>query len=176
MNTNFVKFQNLLMKYFTARIDIKNTGNVQNNIFILSQDDLNANINYPSWFENDDGKGMVIESKLGELDLELKCVNDGILKIWLRGIDYRDKNDNRFPIYIIYTNFSINDTEILKENKVVSHDDFYLFEQKVEDSEIIKIHLEWMPFNNGEFENLILAIQKEKLQELLKMIIIIMII
>ena len=37
------------MKYFTARIDIKNTGNVQNNIFIISLDDLSAKINYPSY-------------------------------------------------------------------------------------------------------------------------------
>ena len=168
MNSNFNKFQNLLMKYFTARIDIKNTGNVQNNIFIISLDDLSAKINYPSWFENHDGKGMVIQSDSGVMDFELKCVNDGILKIWLRGIDYRDKNDNRFPIYIIYTNFSINDTEILKENKVVSHDDFYLFEQKVEDSEIIKIHIEWVHFNeNSEFQNSILSLQ-EKLKNIEK--------
>ena len=78
MNSNFNKFQNLLMKYFTARIDIKNTGNVQNNIFIISLDDLSAKINYPSWFENNDGKGMVIESSSGVLDLELKCVNSGL--------------------------------------------------------------------------------------------------
>ena len=81
MTSNFVKFQKLLMKYFTARIYIKNLGDMQNNIFIINPDDLNANINYPPWFENDNGKGLVIESKLGELDLELKCVNDGILKI-----------------------------------------------------------------------------------------------
>ena len=134
MNSNFNKFQNLLMKYFTARIDIKNTGNVQNNIFIISLDDLSAKINYPSWFENNDGKGMVIESSSGVLDLELKCVNDGILKIWLRGIDYRDKNDNRFPIYIDYSNFSINGTEILKKNKLVSHDDPYFFLLKIYNS------------------------------------------
>lgn len=51
--------------------------------------------------------------------------------------------------------------KFLKKNKLVTYDDPYIFEKKVEDSEIIKIHLEWMPFNNGEFENLILAIQKE---------------
>lgn len=135
-------------------------GDIQNNIFIINQDDLNANINHPPWFENDYGKGIVIESNLGELDFELKCVNDGILKIWLSGIDCRDKN-NEFPVYINYTNFTINDTEILKKNKLVTYDNPYIFEKKVEDSEIIKIHLEWMPFNNGEFENLILAIQKE---------------
>ena len=72
------------MKYFTARIDIKNTGNVQNNIFIISLDDLSAKINYPPWFENNGGKGMVIESSSGVLDLELKCVNSGLLKIWLK--------------------------------------------------------------------------------------------
>ena len=114
MTSNFVKFQNLLMKYFTARIYIKNLGDIQNNIFIINQDDLNANINHPPWFENDYGKWIVIESNLGELDFELKCVNDGILKIWLSGIDCRDKN-NEFPVYINYTNFTINDTEILKK-------------------------------------------------------------
>lgn len=117
------------MKYFTARIDIKNTGNVQNNIFIISLDDLSAKINYPSWFENNDGKGMVIESSSGVLDFELKCVNDGILKIWLSGIDCRDKN-NEFPVYINYTNFTINDTEILKKNKLVTYDNPYIFEKK----------------------------------------------
>ena len=78
---------------------------------------------------------------MGELDFELKCVNDGILKIWLSGIDCRDKN-NGFPVYINYTNFTINDTEILKKNKLVTYDNPYIFEKKVEDSEIIKIHLE----------------------------------
>ncbi len=56
MTSNFVKFQKLLMKYFTARLYIKNLGDMQNNIFIINPDDLNANINYPPWFENDDGK------------------------------------------------------------------------------------------------------------------------
>lgn len=164
MDLHCEEFQNLLMKYFIARIDIKNTGNVQNNVSIIHANKFNANIYYPSWFENNHGKGMVIQSDCGVLDFELKCVNDGILKILLRAIVHRDKKGNRFPVYIDYTKLSINGTDILKKNKLVNYDAPYLFEQKVKDSEIIKIHVEWMPFNeNSDFVNPMSSIHKKNL-------------
>ena len=146
LNKNFDIF---LEKYCTARIDIKNFGVNTNNIKILDIDDSNSEIFRPRWFNNHLGEGIQIHSSKGVLDLKIKCINHGDLKIILRGMDVRDRNDNRFPVYIDYTNFSVNDEEIINGNELTCHDYPYSFSMLVRDSEIIDIHIEWMPFNSS---------------------------
>lgn len=139
-------FDLFLKKYGTARIDIKNYG-TNNNVMILNDEYLNANINRPDWFNDSLGSGIQIHSYNGCLDLKLKCINDGELKINLRGVDVRDKNDKRFPIYIDYTSFSVNNKPIIEDSEVTWHDRPYTFSKLVLDSEIVDIHIEWMPLN-----------------------------
>lgn len=143
------KITDLLKKYFTARIDIKNAGNKLNNVFITDINNKDACYYHPSWFEDNLGKGLVLECSSGSIDFEINCINSGTLKIWLRGIDCRGKFRNRFPIYIDYTNFEINDEKIFEKNILTWHDEPFYFEKKVNDLEKVKFHIEWLPFNNS---------------------------
>lgn len=144
MNHNF---ENLLKKYYTARIDIKSFGHPTNQIVILENSDLNAEISSPDWFKDNSGIGTSVTSGEGVLNLKIKCINDGELKITLRGLDVRDKNKRRFPVYIDFTKLSVNDTTIFDESKLLWHDQPYTFSKIVSNSEIIDIHIQWLPFN-----------------------------
>ncbi len=142
-----LKFESLLKKYVTARIDIKNFGNRFNNIIIVENNDSDSEVFHPNWFLDDEGLGTIVESCNGVLDLKIKCIQNGKLKILLRGVDVRDKHKQRFPIYIDYTNFSVNENVIIDSNTLTWHDNSYVFEKYVHDSEILNIHVEWLPFN-----------------------------
>lgn len=148
------KFESLLEKYYTARIDIKNLGDMDNNIIVVSNSDSNSNVSQPNWFFDEYGYGTMIESGEGVLDLKIKCVQNGKLKIILRSLDIKDNNNNRFPIYIDYINFSVNGNMIFDNNTLIWHDTPYTFEKDVLDSEIINIHIEWLPFNNESCFNI----------------------
>lgn len=140
--------QSLLIKYVTARIDIKNVGNKDNSIEIISTSDSCAKINFPEWFKDETGSGLIIQSEKCFLYLEIKCINKGSLNIRLRGPYVKDKNDKQFPTYIDYIKLTINDEDYLDDNKLVWHNTPYKIQKNVEDGEIIKIYVEWLPFND----------------------------
>jgi len=139
-----VPYLNKLKKYHTARIDIKNYGNSENNVKILENSDSFSKANYPSWFSNDKGSGLTIESSKGELNLKIKCVKDGELNIKLLGIDYKIKG-NRLPIYINFREFKINNQTIFNSNNVLSHDANYTYTKSIKDGDEIEIYLSWEP-------------------------------
>lgn len=141
------EIKQLLIKYAMARIDLKNSGSVQNKLEILENTDINANQTKPGWFKGDDGEGVIIESIKGSLDLKIKCISKGIFNLWLRGSDVRDRNNKRFPVFIDFTNLMINNDEIISNNTLVTHDNSFKYSKNVEDSEIINLHIEWLPFN-----------------------------
>ena len=156
-----IEINQMLKKYFTARIDIKNFGSKNNNIQIVDYSDNNAQIDYPAWFKNEFGNGMVIESDNCSLDLKLKCINEGNLRILLRGIHCKDKHENLFPVYIDYTTFEINNESVINNNVLTWHDEPYVYEKSVKNREIINIHIEWLPFNNlSEYANPIVNVKK----------------
>lgn len=130
-------------KYITSRIDIKNFGTETNNVEIIELSDNNSFIDKPKWYKNELGEGLQIQSKKGVLHLKIKCINDGKLKIDLRGIDFRDKMQNRIPIYVNYESFIVNNEEILKESILVWHDSPHIFEKNVKDGEIVSIVARW---------------------------------
>ena len=68
--------------------------------------------------------------------------------IIFRGKDVRDKNSNRFPVFIDLTKIFINGKLLLDENKLISHDKPHKFKLDVIDGEIITLEVEWMPFTN----------------------------
>ena len=141
------KVADLLIKYNSARIDVKNYGSLDNKIKLVDENFHLARIYFPEWFKSDEGEGMIIESEKNSINFRFECINDGILKIFLRGPDIYDKNQVRFPVYIDFTNLTINDELIFDENKLVWHDCPYIFEKEVKNSEIIDIHVNWLPFN-----------------------------
>ena len=136
-------YSNNLTKYFTARIDIKNFGNDSNKIEIVENSDSELFITQPKWFKDKLGIGTQIESKKSSLYFKIKCINEGNLKINLRGIDFRDMNKNRVPIYVQYDEFIVNDNRIIQKPILVWHDDPYTFEKKVKDGEIVTISIKW---------------------------------
>lgn len=137
----------LLLNYGTARIDMINRGNQNNNIEILEKSDKFSEINYPEWLERDDGNGLIILSHAGSLNLKVKCINDGELNIRLRSRDLKDRNQKRFPVFIDYTKCTINGEEFLEDSSLVTHGKPYLITRPVKDSEILDICLEWKPFD-----------------------------
>ena len=140
---------NQLYKYLTARIDMKNVGNADNSLEIISSSDSNIKIFKENWFKDDYGEGFVFESINSKLNLKIKCIHDGVLNIQLKSKDIRDKNNNRLPIYIDFTSFEINDIPIFDKPSLISYDAPFLFKKNVRDSEIINVYLEWMPFNSS---------------------------
>ena len=65
----------------------------------------NLHITFPSWFRDHQGQGCQIEGGVNKLNLKFQCVNDGMLKIILRGLDYRNPNGLRCPVYLNFTTF-----------------------------------------------------------------------
>ena len=140
----------ILFKYLTARIDIKNYGSSDNDIIVLENSDLDSIVDCPSWYKDFEGVGTVITSKKGCIDLKIKCVNDGLLRIDFRGIDFKDKRNRRVPIYIDYTKFIINGHTIFDSRLSICHDTPYrYFLENVKEGDVFEIHIEWEPFGSN---------------------------
>lgn len=153
--------------YNTSRIDIKNFGKNDNSIEIIENSDSTAYIDFPKWFKNNQGSGVVIKSNKSSIDLKIKCINNGRLNIQLKGVDVRDKKDNRFPIYIDYISLIINNKEYIEENKLTWHDEPLIIERKVKNNELIRLHVEWKPFTSSSlYENNKLKNSEEQVKKL----------
>lgn len=139
--------ENLLSKYYAARIDLKNFGSEVNALEIMRNSDKQSKIHYESWFKDEFGEGFIIESKKCSIKLKLKCINDGNLKLWLRSQDFRDKENNRIPIFIDFTKLKIDGIDYIEERKHISHDNYFVVEKNVRDSDIITIEIEWLPLS-----------------------------
>ena len=127
----------------TARIDIKNEA-VESNDIKIQYIDKKVSISNPKWFCNN-GKGYVLHSEKGSLDICFKCIGDGNLVIYLRAKDVRDGNNNRLPIFVNYKSFRLNGQEMLSTSKECSHDKPYKFECKIKDGDSMLAHIEWEP-------------------------------
>lgn len=136
----------LLTKYSIARIDLKNFGDSNNSIEIISSSDKLITSFKPEWFCNDEGIGIVNQSSAGVLDLKIKCINDGLLRIALRGI-FKEGPNGTIPIYIDFTKLKIDNKTIFNGHNIVWHDEPYIFEKKVKNSDVINIHVEWLPIS-----------------------------
>lgn len=140
-----------LTKYLTARLDIINEGSKNNDVLVKSISDERCDVLRPAWRLTEKGQGTQIESGSGNLDFELTCVNDGILKIILRSKNVQDVNKKRLPIYIDFKNFTVDSEVIFENHPVISHDEFYFYSKKVSDNQKVKIHIEWEPFNENSY-------------------------
>lgn len=133
-----------LSKYRTARIDFKNKGITTNKIEIIENSDKNAKVTNFNYSIDEMGIGTQIQSEKGSINLKMKCINDGILDIRLRGVGFKLKGE-RIPIYIKYTNFKINNKKILQEPITVWHDKPFYYKKNVKNMEIVDIYIEWKP-------------------------------
>ena len=103
--------QKILKKYYTGRIDIISEG--ENNSIKIVKKDNAAYYDYPSWFNNEKGQGLMIHSLAGTFKGTFKSVNDGLLKVYLKSKDYRDENSKQVPIYLKFTKFKVNGYDII---------------------------------------------------------------
>lgn len=169
-NNSFPPIDNLdsnikrnLLKYITLRVDIKNFG-LDNDIILLDGlDDIYYN-DYPNWFCDNEGRGLLIQSYKGLLNINLKSIKEGNLKIALRSIYFLDNEDKKFPIYINIDDFFVNEKRIC-ENKLVWHDEPYVFEKQVKDSEIINLKIKWSAMNENALYKNSFRINNEKLKK-----------
>ena len=129
--------------YQKSRIDIKNFGGKNHAVSMISNSDRAVQVQTPGWFKNDQGTGLVIQSTKGIMETEIQCIGNGELTIWLRGMDCRNENNIRIPVWINYTCLLVNNMRILNEPKLVWHDRPFVYKLRVTDGEIIKIHAEW---------------------------------
>lgn len=150
-----------LIKYATLRIDLKNFG-LDNDVEILEISDENIFPKRPDWLSNEEGRGFILQSFKGLINLKVKCINKGVLRITLRGIDFRDSKRDRFPVYVNITNLKINNEEII-ENRLVWHSEPYIFKKEVDDSEIIDLEIKWSPINRESIFKNTLKLKNDEL-------------
>lgn len=134
-----------LQKYITARMDVKNYGMEENGVAVVKISDLNAKIQKPAWFKNAQGQGCVIQSTKGDIEIEIACIGNGELMIWLRGMDCRNEKDIRFPVWISGTCFRVDGKELFNNPHLVCHDKPFVYNMKVTNGQIVKIYMEWRP-------------------------------
>ncbi len=139
---NEIKYK---LKNDDARFDFKNIGEKSNDILILDISDDYARVHKPKWFTNSEGIGVTVETNNREIDIKLKCINDGNLEVKLKSRDVWDEENNR--IYVAYKKAIMNSETILNKIQLASHDDSITFERKVVDGDIFDIHIEWENVN-----------------------------
>lgn len=126
---------------FKCRIDIKNVGTENCEVEIVGI----SGVTYPEWFKNKNGVGAVVSTYIGNKNLEIICKGNGWLYIWLRGIDKRNNENKRIPMYICADELKINEHTIFNEPKIVWHDDSYLYKMPVTDGQKVKIFVKFSP-------------------------------
>lgn len=139
-----------LIKYNTARIDLKNkcfkkNENSLNSIKLTNISDFNLEYRTPEWFKDAQGIGMVIESDANFLKFDAIMNGDGKLNIYIKSMDVR-LDGMPVQIYIKYTKFLINGKNILNEDKIVSHNNQYIYSINVKDGQKLSFDIEWVPF------------------------------
>ena len=154
---NNLLFLEVLDFFKTARVDIKNFGNVDNDVKITAYN-CDCKITKPRWFNNDTGAGRVVEGQHLTFNLRVECIKDGELKINLKGIDARDNEGRRLPAWIDFTSFKINNQEELSCVTPVWHDQPIQKTFRVKDGQVLDITVEWLP-HNYDFPNFIQMVQ-----------------
>ena len=134
----------ILSKFFKARIDLKNSGSETNSVIV---EDANCDIQteYPGWWKDGDGKGLVVNCTSGDLKFKVKCINGGSFVLHLRTMDVRDEKRQRIPIFMKYTELKVNGVDILQNPIFVHHDKPFTYKKDVKDSEVIDISVKWDP-------------------------------
>ena len=140
-----------LKKYMQCRIDVKNYGisGNGNDIDLIDSNDPLCEFYKPMWFNDHSGRGSILTSTTGSLNLTYKCINEGKLVFSFKSMDIRDKNGYRIPIYIDYTEIIIDGENLVTGSMVCWHDKPYVYEKRVNNGQMINVQLKWRPINPG---------------------------
>ena len=102
-----------------------------------------AKVDSPAWLKNTRGSGVVVHSMQSNIELEAKCLGDGNMRLWLRGMDCRDSTGKRYPVWICVTCLRVNGKEVFNNPHLVYHDKPFEFNLKVTNGQLVKIYVEW---------------------------------
>lgn len=133
-----------LENYITARVDIKNGPEEENDVVILKLSDPDARVSRPRWLAVN-GNGCVVEGQEGTLELEFRCVGAGTLDIALRSRDVRDSKKTRIPFWLDFDLVKLNGEDVIKEVRSIWHDAPLKITRSVQDGEILRLELRWTP-------------------------------
>lgn len=127
----------------TARIDVKNVGDNNNNLQ-FSKKSIYSDITSPQWFSKH-GVGYVVEDNSLNFDSLLTIIGDGVLDIYLRGLDIRDINGFKIPVYINFTSLKVDGIEKLSGGLSIWHDKPFYCSIPVVDGQKLHIEARWKP-------------------------------
>ena len=140
------EIKNHLKQYFgnwdLIRLDIKNIASENNTIkFFNDYNDLS--ILFPDWLNNSEGKGSVIQSKLNNINFDFNCIGDGNLNFKLRGVDFKNLNSVRIPIYIVVSHLSINNIDFISNDSLISYNENFISNFPIKNNQKINISLKF---------------------------------
>lgn len=128
-----------------SRVDIKNYGIATNNVQFIEYGD-NVILDYPSWLKDEHGQGCKIEWGNKNLFFSFKCINDGRLKLILRGMDYRDINNinHPLPVYLNFNKLLINHKIVIdNDDQLIWHNRPFIFETPCENEEYFFVYVKF---------------------------------
>lgn len=134
----------ILRSFMEARICVKNRGVDGNNLIMEKISDADCMVTTPSWF-NEAGLGYCIKSIAGKINITFKCVQEGILKIYLQSEYYKGRDEKKIPVWLDYDYFAVNGKAIVSETIATWHDKPFYFEQAVKDGESVTLDISWRP-------------------------------
>ncbi|HIH34956.1 MAG TPA: hypothetical protein HA355_05425 [Methanosphaera sp.] len=170
----FIKVWNI------SRVDIKNIGNESNSIRIYEKEiryEKSLNISNPEWYTDNTGKGTKIEFENNKMNIGFQCINNGDVNINLRGVDYRNSNNERLPIYLNIKKVILNNKVFLNHDQLICHDEPFVINRRSHNLERINLEIQsetiydYFPELNMSFENMTsLNYLESKYDELLQKI------
>lgn len=147
----------ILQQLKSYRLDIKNVGNSENTVKVLS--DKPVNVTTPAWFTDNQGKGVIVEGCRNRVFLQIKTERKGKLVIYFKA-SFKVIRGVRFPFWIDYTSIQINGREILSQPVAVWHDKPFRYEMPVEDGQDVYVAFEtrYHQYSKWELQSVIFAL------------------
>lgn len=136
----------------SARIDIKNIGEVENNVFIDYSSDPDIYFESPAWWKDNSGSGIVLQSTKGSLKLRLRCQGDGKLLIKCSGPFMKNEFGEILSIKVDFIHFLLKDEStgnviVLDDNiNTVESSNNKRFQIPVQNGQKLTLEIKWYPY------------------------------
>lgn len=137
----------------SARIDVKNIGGENNEILVASKSDNDLFTEVPNWWADKHGKGRVLQSTKGKLEVKLRCIGNGKLTVKLMGPYMKDNSGNVLSIKTDYTlvtltNSSNGEVIFSSDNVTYTTDSRHpkIIETECTDGQVFILELNWSPY------------------------------
>ena len=126
-------------KYSILRMDIQNRGDEGCDVIeqLVTPDPVS--LCKPQWLPG----GITVESSAGRMSVDVQCKGDGELEIGLMGLDVRNEDGKRYPVWIDCTYFAVNREVVFADTKTVCHDKRYVYRKPVADGEFVQLEVAW---------------------------------